>query len=75
MAEPTPTSSPPSPGLAARRIATERGATVIPPFDHEHVIAGQGTAAKELVEDVGPLDDLYVCCGGATAPGVVEYTP
>jgi threonine dehydratase len=49
----------------ARSIATQRGATVIPPFDHPHVIAGQGTAAKELLEDVGPLDDLYVCTGGA----------
>jgi threo-3-hydroxy-L-aspartate ammonia-lyase len=49
----------------ARRIATDKGATLIPPFDHEHIIAGQGTAAKELIEDVGPLDDLYVCCGGA----------
>ena len=49
----------------ARRIAAEKGATLIPPFDHAHVIAGQGTAAKELLEDVGPLDDLYVCCGGA----------
>ena len=38
---------------------------MIPPFDHAHVIAGQGTAAKELLEDVGPLDDLFVCCGGA----------
>jgi threonine dehydratase len=38
---------------------------VIPPFDHPAVIAGQGTAAKELIEDVGPLDDLFVCCGGA----------
>jgi threonine dehydratase len=49
----------------ARRIAEEKGAVVIPPFDHAHVIAGQGTAAKELLEDVGPLDDLFVCCGGA----------
>ena len=49
----------------ANRIAAEKGATVIPPFDHVAVIAGQGTAAKELIEDVGPLDDLYVCCGGA----------
>ena len=51
-------------GVAAR-IAAEKGATVIPPFDHADVIAGQGTAAKELVEDVGALDALYVCCGGA----------
>jgi threo-3-hydroxy-L-aspartate ammonia-lyase len=49
----------------ARRIAAEKGAAVIPPFDHVDVIAGQGTAAKELLEDVGPLDDLFVCCGGA----------
>ncbi len=49
----------------AARIAAEKGATVVPPFDHRHVIAGQGTAAKELIEDVGALDDLYVCCGGA----------
>ncbi len=49
----------------AARIAAETGASVIPPFDHPAVIAGQGTAAKELIEDVGPLDDLFVCCGGA----------
>jgi threo-3-hydroxy-L-aspartate ammonia-lyase len=49
----------------ARRIAAEKGAAVIPPFDHAHVIAGQGTATKELIEDIGPLDDLFVCCGGA----------
>ena len=48
----------------AARIAAERGATVIPPFDHAHVIAGQGTAAKELIEETGPLDWLFVCCGG-----------
>ncbi len=49
----------------ARSIAAQKGATLIPPFDHADVIAGQGTAAKELLEDVGPLDDLFVCCGGA----------
>ncbi len=49
----------------AARIAGERGSTLIPPFDHAHVIAGQGTAAKELIEDVGALDDLYVPTGGA----------
>jgi threonine dehydratase len=48
----------------AARISSERGCTVIPPFDHPHVIAGQGTAAKELIEDAGPLDWLFVCCGG-----------
>jgi threonine dehydratase len=49
----------------SERIAAEKGATLIPPFDHAAVIAGQGTAAKELLEDVGSLDDLFVCCGGA----------
>lgn len=48
----------------ARRIGAELGLTVIPPYDHPHVIAGQGTAAKELIEDVGPLDVLLVPCGG-----------
>ena len=48
----------------ARRIAAERGLTVIPPFDHPHIVAGQGTAAKELIEDAGPLDVLLVPCGG-----------
>jgi threonine dehydratase len=49
----------------AGRISREKGATLIPPFDHRDVIAGQGTAAKELIEDVGPLDYLFVSCGGA----------
>lgn len=47
-----------------RRLAAERGLTLIPPFDHPDVIAGQGTATKELLEEVGPLDRLYVCTGG-----------
>jgi threo-3-hydroxy-L-aspartate ammonia-lyase len=47
-----------------RRLAAERGLVVIPPYDHPHVIAGQGTAAKELLEDVGPLDLLLAPCGG-----------
>jgi threonine dehydratase len=48
----------------AGRLAAERGLTLIPPFDHPHIIAGQGTAAKELIEDVGALDLLIVPCGG-----------
>ena len=48
----------------AHELADKRGLTVIPPFDHPHVIAGQGTAAKELIEDVGRLDYLLVPCGG-----------
>ena len=48
----------------AEKLAGERGLTVIPPFDHPHILAGQGTAAKELIEDAGPLDLLLVPCGG-----------
>jgi threonine dehydratase len=52
----------------AARLAQERGATVIPPFDHPHVIAGQGTVALELIEDAGALglvpDAVAVCTGG-----------
>ena len=47
-----------------RRIAAERGMTLIPPYDHPHVMAGQGTAALELLQEVGPLDALLVCVGG-----------
>jgi threonine dehydratase len=47
-----------------RRLARERGLTLVPPYDHPHIIAGQGTAAGELFEDVGPLDFLFVPCGG-----------
>jgi threonine dehydratase len=45
-------------------IVNDRGLTLIPPFDFASVIAGQGTAAKELIEEVGDLDVLLVCCGG-----------
>ena len=48
----------------AARLAKARGLTLIPPFDHPHIIAGQGTAAKELFEDAGALDALLVPCGG-----------
>ena len=48
----------------AARLAQERGLTLIPPYDHPQVVAGQGTAAKELIEDTGPLDFLFVCVGG-----------
>lgn len=47
-----------------RRLAAERGMTVIPPYDHPHVMAGQGTAALELIRETGPLDTLLVCVGG-----------
>jgi threonine dehydratase len=48
----------------AERLVNERGATLVPPFDHPDVIAGQGTVAKELFEATGPLDYLFVCVGG-----------
>lgn len=50
-----------------KRLAAERGMTLIPPYDHPHVMAGQGTAALELIQqtaDRGPLDLLLVCVGG-----------
>jgi threonine dehydratase len=47
-----------------KRLASERGLTLIPPYDHPHIIAGQGTAARELIEEIGPLDLLFVPCGG-----------
>lgn len=48
----------------AVKVARERGLETIPPFDHAQVIAGQGTAAKELIEDAGPLDYLFVPVSG-----------
>ena len=48
----------------SRRLALERGLTLVPPFDHPQVIAGQGTTAVELFEDVSHLDYLFVCVGG-----------
>ena len=68
-----------------RRLAEQHGMTLIPPYDHADVIAGQGTAAKELLEATGPLDALFVCLGGggllsgsalaarALAPGCKVY--
>jgi threonine dehydratase len=48
----------------AARLVEEQGANLIPPFDDLRVMAGQGTAALELVQDVGALDALIVCAGG-----------
>lgn len=47
-----------------RALANEQGMTLIPPYDHPHILAGQGTAAKELLEFTGPLDALFVGLGG-----------
>ena len=48
----------------AERIARERGAAVVPPYDDPDIIAGQGTAAAELIAQAGALDSLFVCLGG-----------
>ena len=48
----------------ANKIASDRNLMLIPPFDYAPVIAGQGTATQELIEEVGELDVLLVCCGG-----------
>jgi threo-3-hydroxy-L-aspartate ammonia-lyase len=48
----------------ATRLGAERGAAVLPPYDHPDIIAGQGTATRELLQEVGPLDALFVPLGG-----------
>ncbi len=48
----------------AAALAAEHGYTIVPPYDHVNIVAGQGTAALELFEDVGALDHLLVPCGG-----------
>ncbi|KVS57108.1 serine dehydratase [Burkholderia cepacia] len=47
-----------------RDLAARHGLTLIPPYDHPDVIAGQGTAAKELFDEVGPLDTVFTPLGG-----------
>jgi len=47
-----------------QRLAEERGLTLIPPYDHPDVVAGQGTVGDELFRQVDDLDALLVCCGG-----------
>lgn len=47
-----------------QQLAQKEGLTLIPPYDHPHIIAGQGTAAKELFDEVGELDMLFVPLGG-----------
>ncbi len=68
-----------------RQIQEERGLTLIPPYDHLDIVAGQGTVAKELLEEVPDIDVLVVCVGGggllsgcalatrAMSPGVQIY--
>ena len=48
----------------SRRVAAEREAAIVPPFDHPHIIAGQGTATLELLDEIGELDYLFVPVGG-----------
>ena len=48
----------------ARRVQAERGGTLVPPFDHPWIVAGQGTCALELLRQAGELDAIAVCLGG-----------
>lgn len=48
----------------AQELIKKHGYTLIPPFNHPQVIGGQGTAAKELIDEIGALDYLFVQCGG-----------
>ncbi len=48
----------------ARKILSETGGTLVPPFDHPMIMAGQGTVALELMEEIAGLDSLVVCAGG-----------
>jgi threonine dehydratase len=48
----------------AEEVRRERNLTLIPPFDHPHVVAGQGTAGRELFEEIPKLDMMLVPCGG-----------
>ncbi|NQU27522.1 MAG: threo-3-hydroxy-L-aspartate ammonia-lyase [Candidatus Marinimicrobia bacterium] len=48
----------------AQEIQSKGGQTLIPPYDHRHIVAGQGTVALELIEEVGELDLLLAPCGG-----------
>lgn len=50
--------------VIGRRVSDESGATLVPPFDHPWTMAGQGTLALELLEQVPDLDTLLVCVGG-----------
>ncbi|MBP0578347.1 threo-3-hydroxy-L-aspartate ammonia-lyase [Labrys sp. LIt4] len=50
--------------VIGRNLSHEQGLTLIPPYDHPDVLCGQGTAAKELFEEVGELDAFFVCLGG-----------
>ncbi|HDN2511905.1 MULTISPECIES: threo-3-hydroxy-L-aspartate ammonia-lyase [Providencia] len=47
-----------------KQLAEQQGLTIIPPYDHPHIIAGQGTSAMELFQEVGELEALFVCLGG-----------
>ncbi|MBR7798564.1 threo-3-hydroxy-L-aspartate ammonia-lyase [Undibacterium sp. FT137W] len=47
-----------------QRLADEQGLSLIPPYDHPHVMAGQGSSVKELIDEVGALDYLFVPLGG-----------
>ncbi|MBS1709849.1 MAG: threo-3-hydroxy-L-aspartate ammonia-lyase [Armatimonadetes bacterium] len=57
-----------------RRLAEEKGLTVIPPYDHPHIVAGAGTTAMELLESCPDLDAVVVPCGGGGLLGGCSLT-
>lgn len=57
----------------AQQIEREQGSTLVPPFDHEDIIAGQGTVALEFFEQAGPMDALLVPVGGGGLIGGVAF--
>ena len=50
--------------VRAEAEASARGLTVVPPFDHPRIVAGQGTVGREILEDVSTVDSVYVPIGG-----------
>lgn len=64
----------------AKAICEESGATFIPPYDHPHIMAGQGTAGLEILEQLDNIDEVYVPIGGGglisgVATAVKESNP
>lgn len=48
----------------SRKLSQERGLSLIPPYDHPHIVAGAGTAVKELIQEWGAFDEIYIPVGG-----------
>ncbi|MBL8067208.1 MAG: threo-3-hydroxy-L-aspartate ammonia-lyase [Armatimonadetes bacterium] len=48
----------------SRKLSQERGLSLIPPYDHAHIVAGAGTAVKEMIQECGAFDEIYIPVGG-----------